>query len=174
MDSKVVGSWIAAGANFAVLAGLVLVAVQIRQNTASTRGAAYQTWVAAATEFNMGIATDPELAAALAQGHFDPGGLTATSQMQYAMSMLGLMHMVQASYYLNRDGSFDSDLWEMELQRAVAHLTFPGVRQWWDAGAKTQLSPDFVRMVESTSMSVGTWTWEAGKGYTALALPSGN
>ncbi len=31
MDSKVAGSWIAAGANFAVLAGLVLVAVQIRQ-----------------------------------------------------------------------------------------------------------------------------------------------
>lgn len=99
----------------------------------------------------MDIATDKELAAAIVQGHADPGKLTDVSQMQYAMSMLALMQMTQSTDYLYRDGPIDASLWDIERQRAALHLTSPGVRQWWDAGARTQLSPEFVRIVEATT-----------------------
>jgi hypothetical protein len=50
MESKGFGRWVSVGANLAVLAGLILVAIQLRQNTVSTRAAAYQstTWTAMA------------------------------------------------------------------------------------------------------------------------------
>lgn len=172
MESKKIAGWITVGANLAVLAGLIFLAVQIRQSTRSIRAAAYQTWVASATQWNMGIASDKELAAAIVQGHTDPGKLTDVSQMQYAMSMLALMQMIQSTYYLYRDGSIDASLWDIERQRAALHLTTPGVRQWWDAGAKTQLSPEFVRIVEATKVTSGSWNWEAGRGFVSVGAPT--
>jgi hypothetical protein len=167
VESKI-AHWITVGANVAVLAGLLFVAVHIRQNTRSIRAAAYQTWVASATSWNLGIAADKELAAAIVQGHTDAGKLTDVSQMQYAMSMLALMQMIQSTYYLYRDGSIDASLWDIERQRAALHLTNPGVRQWWDAGARTQLSPEFVRIVEATKVTSGSWNWEPGRGFVPL------
>jgi len=171
METKRIAGWITVGANLAVLAGLIFVAIQVRQSTRSIRAAAYQTWVASASQWNMGIASDKELAAAIAQGHVDPGKLTDVSQMQYAMSMLALMQMIQSTYYY-LDGSIDSSLWEIERQRAALHLTTPGVRQWWDAGAKTQLSPEFVRIIESTKVTSGAWNWESGKGFVPVGTPN--
>ena len=66
------------------------------------------------------------------------------------MAMLGFTHIAQSTYYLHEDGSIDPSLWQVELQRVAAHLTlFPGVRQMWDAGVRTQLSPEFVAVAES-------------------------
>ena len=44
-------------------------------------------------------------------------------------------------------------------------LSAPGVRQWWDAGGKTQLTPQFVELMESIQSSITTWSWEAGRGF---------
>ena len=40
----------------------------------------------------------------------------------------------------------------------------PGVKQWWDAGGKTQLALQFVEPVESTESEINVWAWEPGKG----------
>jgi len=33
------------------------------------------------------------------------------------------------------------------------NLAFPGLRQWWDAGGKTQFTPAFVTLVETTKLN---------------------
>jgi len=164
MSEAIVG-WITLGANVSVVVGLVLVAIQIRQNTRSVRASSYQTWVASASEWNLGIASSRDLASAIIQGHGDPTGLDEDTALQYAMSMLAVMQMIQSTYYLYRNGSIDQSLWEAERQRAALHLTFPGVRQWWDAGAKTQLSPEFVQVVEDTPVTSGAWSWKPSQGF---------
>ena len=164
--------WITVGANLAVLGGLILVAIQIRQNTAGIRGTAYQTWVAAITDWNMQLASQPELAKVVMQGHFDPRGLDEKSALQYLMAMLGFMHVAQSTYYLHKDGSIDKALWESELQRVAAHLTlFPGVRQLWDSGLRTQLAPDFVAVAEAAVFTGTGVVWNPENGFLPMAQP---
>ena len=160
--------WISISSNLAVLAGLVMVAIQIRQNTAGIRGTAYQTWVAAITDWNMQLA-QPELAAVVRQGHFDPGSLDEQTSMQYLMAMLGFMQVAQSTYFLHKDGSIDEGLWEAELQRVAAHLTlFSGVRQLWEAGLRTQLSPEFVQVAESAVFTRTGIMWQPGDGFVSF------
>lgn len=158
-------AWMSVAANLAVLVGMILVAVQISQNTDAVRGASYQTWLAARMELNLALATNQELSTLVVTGHADSRNLTQDNYVQYGMWLASLMQMAQATHYLYRQGSLDRDLWETEIQAAAAHLSTPGVRQWWDAGAKTQLTPDFVAVVESTDVVIHPWGWTRNTGF---------
>jgi hypothetical protein len=155
------------GANIAVLIGLIFVTVQIRQNTTALRATAYQSWVSTNAQLNMAI-TNAELSKIVATGHAEPRNLNVDNNIAYTMWMFSFMQMVQATDYLYRQGIIDESLWEVEIQRAAGHLTIPGVRQWWDAGGKTQLTPDFVRLVESTSWNQTAWGWDANVGFKQM------
>ena len=37
--------------------------------------------------------------------------------------------------------------------RQAGYLTLPGVRQWWDASGKTQITPRFAEYLESIQLS---------------------
>ena len=148
----------------AIVATLIYLAIQIRQNTASVKGSAYQQWVAANLELNM-AATEPTQSDILVLGNADSANLSDESFVSFAMWNLGLMQMAQATNYLYRTGSLDRDLWETEINRAAGILAFPGVRQWWDAGGNTQLTPSFVRLLESTESSIAYWNWDSERGF---------
>ncbi len=76
--------------------------------------------------------------------------------------------MAQATDYLYTQGDLDPQLWEVEMDRAAVHLELPGVREWWDAGAKTQLVPEFVELIESRSTESIRWGWAAEPGFYAV------
>ncbi len=163
MNSEKLANWLQIVGNLGILAGLIMVAVQINQNTASVKGSAYQAWVAANMELNMSFAG----AEAISQGALDSANLTEESQAAFAMWNMSLMQMVQATDYLYRTGTLDKNLRDKEIHRAAGHLEYPGVRQWWDAGGKTQLTPEFVELIESTTSNITRWTWEKGKGFVS-------
>ncbi len=73
--------------------------------------------------------------------------------------------MARPTNYLYRSGSLDRGLWDAEMNRAAGILAFPGVRQWWDAGGKTQLTPSFVDFLESIQSNIHTWSWDKDRGY---------
>lgn len=49
-------------------------------------------------------------------------------------------------------------------------LSLPGVRQWWDAGGKTQLTPSFVELMEATHSGMTVWGWEEGQGFVTYDI----
>jgi hypothetical protein len=59
------------------------------------------------------------------------------------------------------------ELWEAEMDRAALVLSTPGVRQWWDAGGRTQLTPSFVKFLESIERQGTTWYWVDKLGFTS-------
>ena len=61
------------------------------------------------------------------------------------------LKMAQATDYLHRAGSLDHELANTEIRRVALILTLPGVRQWWDAGARTQLTPQFVELMRQNA-----------------------
>jgi hypothetical protein len=150
--------------NLAVIAGLVFLAVEIQQNTKQLKTQSYQSWVAANMEMNTAIA-DPELSAIVSRGHPNSANLTSDTYIAYAMFHMSMLQMAQSTHYLYQQGSLDKELWEAEMYRAAAIINIPGVRQWWDAGGKSQLAPSFVEYLESLNPDVSkTWNWDDGQG----------
>jgi len=156
--------WLNILANVGLIAGLILVAIQISQNTATIKGSAYQTWVAANLELNV-AAAEENLSATIGFGSVDSSNLSEETYIEFALWNYSLFQLIQATDYLYQTGSLDHALWKSEIDRAAIHLRLPGVRQWWDAGGKTQLTPHFVELIESTDPSSNRWAWKEGIGF---------
>jgi hypothetical protein len=147
-----------------IVVTLIYLAVQVRQNTASVRANAYQTWVSA----NVGInnaATNPEFGEVVLKGIDDPSTLELGTAVGFGLWNHSAFQMWQAIDTLYRMNAIDESLWRAEMSRASGHLANPGVKQWWDAGGKTQLTPEFVASVESTASDITVWGWDSEKGY---------
>ena len=170
MKSTKTRDWVSIGASAGILVGLILVAVQINQSSETIQGSSYQMWVASNMELNM-AATEADLSGTLARGNVDSADLTDETFIQFAMWNFAFFQMAQATDYLHRQGSLDRNLWETEMDRAALFLTIVGVRQWWDAGGKTQLTPAFVELVEARSSTQTGWSWDAEAGFKPMGIP---
>ncbi len=148
----------------AIVVTLTYLAVQLRQNTASVRASAYQEWVTSNVEIDLSM-SNPAQSEIIDKGNYDSSNLTRETYVAYAMTHLAIMQMAQSTDYLYRSGSLDRELWEAEMNRVAGILAAPGVRQWWDAGGRTQVTPRFVKLIESTQSSIAYWTWESGNGF---------
>ena len=156
--------WLTLVANFAVIAGIIVLAYELQQNTQQLRTQSYQSWLAANMEINMAI-TEPDLSSIIATGHPDSTRLSEDTFVSYAMLHLGMMQMAQSTHYLYLSGAIDEELWRAEINRAAGILTAPGVRQWWDAGGRTQLTPTFVEFIESVDTNITWWNWDEERGF---------
>lgn len=165
MDFDKTNRWLTSLTNLAVIAGLVFLAIELQQNTQQLRMQSYQAWHAANTELNMAIA-DPELSAIISSGHGNSANLTNKTYIAYAMFHFSMLQMAQSTHYLYLEGALDEELWKSEMQRAAGVLSLPGVRQWWNAGGRTQVSPSFAAFIESVDpKDTIRWNWNEERGF---------
>ena len=148
----------------AIVITLIYLAVQLKQNTNSVKAAAYQDWVASNLGINMAM-SNPAQSQIVAAGNMDSSNLTGDTWVAFAMMHIAMMQMGQSTDYLYRSGSLDRELWEAEMNRLAGVLSAPGVRQWWDHGGRTQLTPRFAEFLESTQSSIEYWNWDAERGF---------
>ena len=97
-----------------IVVTLIYLAVQIRQNTASVRASAYQTWVSA----NLGIntaTTDQVFGEVVLKGINDPTQLELGTAVGFAMWNHGAFQMWQAIDTLHRMNAIDESLWRAEM-----------------------------------------------------------
>ena len=162
--SQVLGNFGEFFGAIAIVVTLIYLAVQLKQNTASVKASAYQGWVAANVEINTTL-SNPAQSQIVAAGNVDSTNLTSDTFVAFAMVNIAIMQMAQSTDYLYRSGSLDRELWEAEMNRAAGILAAPGVRQWWDAGGKTLLTPRFAEFLESTQSNIAYWNWDAERGF---------
>ena len=148
----------------AVVVTLVYLARQVRQNTASVQAAAYQTWLGSNMQLNLAT-MNQRFSESAAKGIYDSKQLDSDSFFMFALWNHSAFQLLQATDYMYRLGAIDHDLWESEMSRAAIHLGLPGVRQWWDAGGRTQLAPAFVDLVENFHSKTIRWSWNADQGF---------
>ena len=156
----------------AVVVTLVYLAVQIRQNNNQLKQQSYQTWVAANMDLNMAT-LDPGRAELFARGFTNSADLSEDSWIAFAYWNIGFMQMAQAIDRMYKSESLDRDLWVSEIDRARLILGLPGVRQWWDAGGRSQFTQDFVELMESKETSMTPFVWKEGQGFVPY-IPSDN
>jgi len=91
----------------AVLITLIYLANQIRQHTIATRAATHSAVADAAREFNLALATSPELARALATWPEDPSDASPVDQVQILSLWRALLQMWANTHRQYREGTLD-------------------------------------------------------------------
>jgi hypothetical protein len=160
--------WLSFIANAGVIIGIIFLAYELQQNNKQLALQSYQSWAAENLAINAQL-TDPELSAIVARGYDDSTKLSDETYIAFAMHQISMLQMAQSTDYLYRAGSLDKDLWEAEMSRAAGILSAVGVRQWWDAGGRTQLTPQFVEFIESVQTDITTWRWAEDRGYYGVS-----
>ncbi|MGD8416350.1 MAG: hypothetical protein PVH91_04780 [Pseudomonadales bacterium] len=162
----------------AVVVTLVYLAIQVRHskvateaNTKSLNLQAYQTWQAANLQINLGL-SNPAQSEIYMRGAGDSSNLTFETQVSFAQMNLTIFQMAQSADYQYRSGLLDEELWEAEMNRAAGLLAIPGVRQWWDAGGKTQITGRFAESLESVQTTMTYCVWHPGRGFVGIQEPA--
>jgi len=155
----------------AVVVTLGYLAIQVRHgkeateaNTKAMNVQSYLAWQNANLQMNMAM-SNPAQSQITAAGNADSANLTQETYVSFAMMQIALFQMAQSTDFLFRAGTLDQSLWEGEMNRAAGILRFAGVRQWWDAGGRTQLEPAFVRRLETIESTLDYWFWEPDRGF---------
>ena len=148
----------------AVVGTLVYLARQVRQNTAGVKANAYQMWVSSNLQLNLATMSQ-RFSESAAKGIYDSRNLEPDSFFMFGLWNHSAFQLIQATDYMYRMGAIDHALWESEISRAAIHLDLPGVRQWWDAGGRTQLAPHFVDLVENYDSKTIRWSWNPEEGF---------
>lgn len=158
------GQTITVLANVGVIVGIIFLVLELQQNNQQLELQSYQAWVDANMQINAQM-SDPERSKILALGYVDPKDLSQETFIAFAMINTSVMQMAQSTNFLYESGSLSPALWESEMNRAAAILSLPGAQAWWNAGGRTQLSPEFAQLIESIETNVCSWSWNAERGF---------
>ena len=108
MDSDRLNRWMTLGANFAVLAGILLLLVELRQNTESIELQAAQSYVALTHELDFRIVDDPSLIELFLKPTDErtPADLGRLDRWYF-----GSLRTWENGFFLHSKGVLDDDLW---------------------------------------------------------------
>jgi hypothetical protein len=156
------GEFVAA---IAVVVSIFYLAMQMRQNTASVRAAAYQAWLAAKQEL-YSYTRDPDFSRIIGPALADSRNLNEETWVTFGLWCQSWMNIGQAVNLLYEKRAIDHSTWQIELRVIAAGFQYPGFRQWWDAGGKTQITPEFAQLIESIDLSGHRlFNWNKDEGF---------
>jgi len=167
MDSENMSKWLTLGANIGIMIGLILVVIQIRQNSDLLRLQFIN------DEYLSGISSERLLigdnpADAIMKAMYSPEDMTYADfrvNDAYLISKIDLMHR---RYRLGREGVFDEDAWrESNIGFTFEWLFGNRFSQlWWEHEGRRAYSdaPELVEYVDSKIKNVSenrsTRSWE--------------
>ena len=108
MDSDRLNRWMTLAANLGVLVGVILLIVELRQNTESTELQAAQSYVALSHELDFRIVDDPSL---IALFYTPKDERTPEDLHRLDRWYFGSLRTWENGFFLNSTGVLDDDLW---------------------------------------------------------------
>lgn len=112
----------------AVVASLLYLAVQVRQNTRQSRLGAQQAMVA---ELGMALqaqAQDREFASLLAKGLQNLGSLDPVEKVRFLSHIGHLLRLYEAVFFYHQEGTLDDRIWK-GFEAAIADvMSYPGMQ----------------------------------------------
>ena len=120
---------------FAVIITLIYLAVQIRDNTRSTRLAAMQTAMMASQNVALLPSQNSELARVIRLGFNTPTELNADELTQFRYYMFAVFRVNEDMFVQHAAGVIDSETFEARTMSLLAMLSTPGGRTVWDSAA---------------------------------------
>jgi hypothetical protein len=154
MNSDRISRWSNTLSNIALVGGLVLVAIQIRQNTAITRAQLLNDYYLADMQLELAMMGD-DPAASFTRAVFDPGALT-----EYDAAVLDRYFnygVVQVRRLRQMDelGLADEG-WQVRIDYLRWHLGNEAGRRWWSQTRRDDAGDDVVAAIDSV-LAVPDW-----------------
>lgn len=133
----------------AVIATLLYLAVQIRQNTKILRTSAEQAADPIAAIANIG--QSPENAAVYHRGITDPSLLSDEERTHFYLMMASNFYVLHQGYRAYQLGTQTKDTWQWQSRALTFYTIQPGARVWWRKQGHTLFSPEseFWKLVDS-------------------------
>ena len=115
----------------AVVASLVYVGLQIRQNTAATRAASHHAVTDSFNEINLSLAREPALAEVWCRGSQTRVGLSDDERIRFDLFLLSYLRVFETLFYQSQVGAAEPRLMEAEERSLESMFALPGYREWW-------------------------------------------
>jgi hypothetical protein len=147
-----IGEFVAA---VGVIASLIYLAIQIRQNTRHLADNTKALWLAEenATQQNLSqfrqlLIRDSEIAMVFVRGLGGQSSLESTDRIRFRMLMDELMFAAQLTYHRVEASVIPECRWENSVSLMKEMAENPGFREWW-AEARGRLDRDFREEMEA-------------------------
>jgi hypothetical protein len=144
----------------AVVASLIYLAMQIRQNTRqismsleSAKLAAFERTVESSNHAREVLITNPEVADLLLKGMADYRNLPSSEKFRCNMLFRNLLSAIQGGYIRQLTMGGDSEQLEGTKQMLNTLLKNPGVRQWLEE-VETDWRPEFAKVVADCAEAI--------------------
>jgi hypothetical protein len=128
----------------ALIASLIYLAVQIRQNTASVRLQVEQAIRRDQFDLRRPFIENPDLADLLVRAIADFDSLSPAERFRANMTSANAIEHLQRIFLLREEGLVH---WESQEAVLRSYLALEPVRRWWSSGREI-LQPEFVEYVE--------------------------
>jgi len=147
---SVLNEWLSLAANLGVLAGIIFLAVEIRQNTAVPQSTTAHEISYSSLDFFMRVAESPDLARVVNSATVDPDNLTDVEATQYSYLTGAVFMILEGAYKKYQLGFLSEPGWEPYERLIKTFLNNPMSRRWWLSGS-TVFSPEFEAKVVEIS-----------------------
>ena len=131
----------------AVVASLIFVGVQIRQNTKTTRAASHHAVSEALNQVNLLWARNSEVTRIWLAGMSDRGALTPEDRWRFDSIVRAYLHVCETMYMQAELGAGDAGIVVAEESGIKTVFASGGVKEWW-AENPFGFSPAFRKYVE--------------------------
>ena len=136
----------------AVVASLLYVGIQLRQNTALSRAATASESLNQSAEFSQAVALDRDTAALYFRGIEEPDSLDRDEKSQFFFILMAIMRRYENSEFQLRQGLLPQSSWQGFHGNLVSIATRPGFTWWW-ARAERGFSPEYRALVNGGSLA---------------------
>lgn len=131
----------------AVLASLIFVGLQIRQNTKAIKATSHHAITDSFNAINNLIVSDPKVARLWRLGMAGTEGLEEDERTSANFMLLAYMRIFETLHYQFSNGTLDKKLFDAELKTLKWSITQPGFLAWWPVNP-ISLSDEFRAFIE--------------------------
>jgi hypothetical protein len=132
MNWEAIGSIGEVGGALGVVATLVYLSLQIRQNTRSSRLASFQSSTELLSHINTTIASNDDLADIFSRIYQDAGTvLTPKERLKFNFINLALFRAWETAFFQRREGLALGQSWQRYEQSIRSQLRVQQTKEWW-------------------------------------------
>ena len=152
MNDNNINKWLTLGANIGVILGLLLLVVEIRQNTTASRAQTAQAIIDSSRNFLVGIAMDDDFARIRQAGQSDIASLSDSDAYRFTAYSRGNWLYFQNVWIQWTLGVVDDRIWWTFKEIICEIQSRPGNLEEWEKH-RGVMDEEFVRIVDSCTAS---------------------
>ncbi len=148
MNLSKVNQWLTLLANIGVLAGIVFLAIEIRQSGDAVTAQMQDSIADGFIALNMATINDPQVGVTWVIGLNEPDRLSDAEAIRFSMLMRALFNQFIRVHGLYRTGLLEESDWALYAREAATIMSSPGGKLHW---AGNEMNPDVRADIERYS-----------------------